>query len=118
MDRRSTTEPSAHAGGSPVSGAGTAGPALIGLAHGSRHAEGTRSVEQLMALVGATGDLDARPAFLDLAQPDLTTTAAALVGTGHLAIPLEAFGKDGAGLLLSMTSDELLTAVRQVTLVK
>jgi sirohydrochlorin ferrochelatase len=44
-----------------------------------------------MALVGATGDLDARPAFLDLAQPDLTTTAAALVGTGHrtaVVVPL------------------------------
>jgi sirohydrochlorin cobaltochelatase len=91
MGHRSTTEPSAHAGGSSVSGGGTAGPALIGLAHGSRHAEGTRSVEQLMALVGATGGLDARAAFLDLAQPDLATTAAALVGTGHrsaVVVPL------------------------------
>jgi hypothetical protein len=43
----------------------------------------------------------------------VVTTAA-----GKVKIPLEAFGKDGAGLLLSMTSDELLTAVRQVTLVK
>ncbi|WP_157720555.1 sirohydrochlorin chelatase [Friedmanniella luteola] len=63
----------------------------MGLAHGSRHAEGTRAVEQLMGLVSANGGVDARPAFLDLAAPDLTTTAAALVATGHrsaVVVPL------------------------------
>jgi sirohydrochlorin cobaltochelatase len=85
---RPTTEPSASAGGSSVSGTG---PALVGLAHGSRHAEGTRSVEQLMALVSSTGDVDARAAFLDLAEPDLQTTAAGLVAAGHrsaVVVPL------------------------------
>jgi sirohydrochlorin ferrochelatase len=85
---RPTTEPSADAGGSSVS---APGPALVGLAHGSRHADGTRAVEQLMSLVSATGGVDARPAFLDLAAPDLTTTAAALVATGHrsaVVVPL------------------------------
>ena len=85
---RPTTEPSAPAGGSSVS---RPGPALVGLAHGSRDAQGSRAVEQLMALVGATGGVDARPAFLDLAQPDLTTTAAALVAAGHrsaVVVPL------------------------------
>ncbi len=81
-----TNEPSAVAGGSSASRT-----ALVGLAHGSRQAEGTRAVEQLMTLVGSTGDVDARPAFLDLAAPDLTTTAAALVATGHrraVVVPL------------------------------
>ncbi len=85
---RPTTEPSANAGGSSVSGPG---PALVGLAHGSRHADGTRAVEQLMALVGTRGGVDARAAFLDLAEPDLTTVAAALVATGHrsaVVVPL------------------------------
>jgi sirohydrochlorin cobaltochelatase len=85
---RPTTEPSANAGGSSVSGRG---PALVGLAHGSRDAAGTRAVEQLLELVGATGGVDARPAFLDLAEPDLTTTAAALVAAGHrsaVVVPL------------------------------
>ena len=86
--QRPTTEPSANAGGSSVPGAP---PALVGLAHGSRHADGTRAVEQLMTLAGTTGDVDARAAFLDLAEPDLTTTAAALVATGHhsaVVVPL------------------------------
>ena len=84
---RPTTEPSASAGGSSVSGA----PALVGLAHGSRHADGTRSIEQLMRVVGATGDVDARPAFLDLAEPDLLTVADRLVEAGHrqaIVVPL------------------------------
>ena len=76
---RPTSEPSASAGGSSVSAA----PALVGLAHGSRHADGTRSIEQLMRVVAATGDVDARPAFLDLAEPDLLTVAGRLVEAGH-----------------------------------
>jgi sirohydrochlorin cobaltochelatase len=85
---RPTTEPSADAGGSSVS---PTGPALVGLAHGSRDAAGTRAVEQLLELVGTSGGVDARPAFLDLAEPDLTTTAAALVAAGHrsaVVVPL------------------------------
>ena len=83
---RPTPEPSAPAGGSGVSA-----PALIGLAHGSRHAEGTRSIEQLMAVVARTGSVDAVPAFLDLAEPDLLTTAQRLVAAGHrraVVVPL------------------------------
>ena len=66
-------------------------PALIGLAHGSRHAEGTRSIEQLMRVVGQTGSLTAEPAFLDLADPDLGTVARRLVDAGHrraVVVPL------------------------------
>ena len=83
---RPTPEPSAPAGGSGVSA-----PALIGLAHGSRHAEGTRSIEQLVAAVARTGPVDAVPAFLDLAEPDLLTTAQRLVAAGHrraVVVPL------------------------------
>ena len=78
------TEPPAVAGGSlrlP----------LIGLAHGSRHAEGTRSIEHLMEVVARTGPVDAVPAFLDLAEPDLLTTARGLVAAGHrraVVVPL------------------------------
>jgi sirohydrochlorin ferrochelatase len=63
----------------------------VGLAHGSRHADGTRSIEQLMRVVAATGDVDARPAFLDLAEPDLLTAAGRLVEAGHrqaVVVPL------------------------------
>ncbi|CAA9291178.1 MAG: cobalamin (vitamin B12) biosynthesis CbiX protein [uncultured Friedmanniella sp.] len=82
-----TPEPSASAGGSSVSSL----PALVGLAHGSRHADGTRSIEQLMQVVAATGEIDARPAFLDLAEPDLLTVAGRLVEAGHrqaVVVPL------------------------------
>ena len=64
---------------------------MIGLAHGSRHAEGTRAIEQLMRVVGGTGALTAEPAFLDLAEPDLTAVARRLVETGHrraVVVPL------------------------------
>jgi sirohydrochlorin cobaltochelatase len=83
---RPTPEPSA-----PADGSGVSAPALIGLAHGSRHAEGTRSIEQLMDLVARTGAVDAVPAFLDLAEPDLLTTAQRLVAAGHrraVVVPL------------------------------
>lgn len=66
-------------------------PALIGLAHGSRHAEGTRSIAQLMRVVGATGGLAAAPAFLDLAEPDLLTVSRRLAEAGHrraVVVPL------------------------------
>jgi len=66
-------------------------PALIGLAHGSRHAEGTRSIVRLMQVVAGTGGVDAVPAFLDLAEPDLVTAARRLVEAGHrraVVVPL------------------------------
>ena len=83
---RPTDEPPAPAGGSSRSA-----PALIGLAHGSRHAEGTRAIERLLEVVGATGSLVAEPAFLDLAEPDLLTLARRLVAQGHrraVVVPL------------------------------
>jgi sirohydrochlorin cobaltochelatase len=88
--RQPTTEPSAAAGGSSVSGA-PSGPALVGLAHGSRHADGTRAIGQLMAVTAATGEVDARAAFLDLAEPDLPAACRLLVATGHrraVVVPL------------------------------
>ncbi len=88
--QRPTPEPSADAGGSLVSPAADR-PALIGLAHGSRHAEGTRAIERLMQVVSAGGAVDAVPAFLDLADPDLTTAARRLVQAGHrraVVVPL------------------------------
>jgi sirohydrochlorin cobaltochelatase len=83
---RPTPEPSA-----PADGSGVSAPALIGLAHGSRHAEGTRSIETLMDVVARTGSVEAVPAFLDLAEPDLLTTARRLVAAGHrraVVVPL------------------------------
>lgn len=58
-------------------------PALIGLAHGSRHPETAGSLRRLMdatvALAADRGlDLEARPAFLDLTDPDLGSVAAGL----------------------------------------
>jgi sirohydrochlorin cobaltochelatase len=63
----------------------------VGLAHGSRHADGTRSIESLMDAVAASGDVDARPAFLDLADPDLVTVVRRLAAAGHtqaVVVPL------------------------------
>lgn len=85
-----TSEPSADAGGSPVFGTPDQ-PALVGLAHGSRHADGTRAVEQLMAVTAATGQVDAQAAFLDLAEPDLLAASRRLVALGHrqaVVVPL------------------------------
>jgi sirohydrochlorin ferrochelatase len=88
---RTTPEPSAAADGSLVSTAAEDRPALICLAHGSRHAEGSRAIEQLMEVVARTGSLVARPAFLDLAEPDLLTVAHGLVAAGQrraVVVPL------------------------------
>jgi sirohydrochlorin cobaltochelatase len=88
---RPIEEPSAAAGGSSVSPPLDGRPALIGLAHGSRHAEGTRSIEHLMQVVARTGSLVAEPAFLDLADPDLMAVAHRLVEAGHrraVVVPL------------------------------
>lgn len=86
-----TLEPSAAAGGSSLSRPLDDRPALIGLAHGSRHAEGTASIISLVAAVAAAGGVDAEGAFLDLAEPDLLTVARRLVAAGHrraVVVPL------------------------------
>lgn len=96
----STTKPSAPAGGFAASDLPAAAPAgdqapvrvpVIGLAHGSRHPEGTRSIEQLMTAVQRTGGVPAEPAFLDLAEPDLTAVVRRLGAAGHrraVVVPL------------------------------
>ena len=64
---------------------------VIGLAHGSRHPDGTRAIEQLMATVARTGGVVAEPAFLDLADPDLTAVVRRLAAAGHrraVVVPL------------------------------
>jgi sirohydrochlorin cobaltochelatase len=84
-------EPSASAGGSSVSGAGRAGVPVIGLAHGSRHPRGADAIEALMIAVGAAAGVPAHAAYLDLAEPDLTTVVAALAAEGHrraVVVPL------------------------------
>jgi sirohydrochlorin cobaltochelatase len=89
--RPTTPEPSATADGSSVSGPLDDRPALIGLAHGSRHLEGTRSIEHLMQVVAGAGSVVAKPAFLDLADPDLMAAARDLVAAGHrraVVVPL------------------------------
>ncbi|MGI8458166.1 MAG: sirohydrochlorin chelatase [Propionibacteriaceae bacterium] len=62
-------------------------PALVGLAHGSRHPEVPAAVADLMAavaqLAAAQGTpLRAEPAFLDLTAPDLATVCAQLAADG------------------------------------
>ncbi len=58
---------------------------VIGLAHGSRHPGGGVAIEGLMTAVGQLSGLEARAAFLDLAQPDLETVAHELAAAGHRA---------------------------------
>jgi sirohydrochlorin ferrochelatase len=58
---------------------------VIGLAHGSRHPDGARAIEELMRAVAERGQLDARPAYLDLAAPDLETVVRELAAAGHRA---------------------------------
>ncbi len=64
---------------------------VIGLAHGSRHTRGGEAIERLMAAVGEQLEVPARVAYLDLAQPDLSTVAAELAAGGHtraVVVPL------------------------------
>ncbi len=64
---------------------------LVGLAHGSRHPRGAAAIERLMTEVGALAGLDSRPAYLDLAQPDLETVVTDLAAAGHtsaVVVPL------------------------------
>lgn len=102
--RRSTTfltdEPSAVAGGSSAfptvsaegSGLGAPQPVpLIGLAHGSRHADTAPIIAGLMAAVAELFDGVAVPAFLDLTAPDLDSVVADLAAQGHrrvVVVPL------------------------------
>ncbi|MEJ4098806.1 CbiX/SirB N-terminal domain-containing protein [Corynebacterium mastitidis] len=48
---------------------------LITLAHGSRHPDAARTVEELTAAAGALLGVPARAAYLDLAEPDLPAAA-------------------------------------------
>ena len=59
------------------------GGPLIGLAHGSRHLGVGESLSELMTTVAAIGTMPTAGAFLDLAQPDLTTVACTLAGQGY-----------------------------------
>lgn len=71
-------------------------PALIGLAHGSRHPEVPASLDRLMrAVVRLAADqqtpIEGRAAFLDLTEPDLVAVAGQLQELGHdeaVAVPL------------------------------
>jgi sirohydrochlorin cobaltochelatase len=67
------------------------GPPLIGLAHGSRHREGGLGIERLMAAVAEQAKITAMPAYLDLAEPDLSAAALQLAHAGHrtaVVVPL------------------------------
>lgn len=71
-------------------------PALIGLAHGSRHPDTPASLARLVqAVVALAADqqmpIEGRAAFLDLTEPDLVAVAAQLHELGHdeaVAVPL------------------------------
>jgi sirohydrochlorin cobaltochelatase len=68
----------------PPTSAGRSVP-VIGLAHGSRHAQGAEAIERLMAALDAP-DRPARHAFLDLAEPDLDAVVGELAAAGHRRI--------------------------------
>jgi sirohydrochlorin ferrochelatase len=71
--------------------AGPSRPTVIGLAHGSRHIRGQQAIDALLAAVASLGGVPARPAYLDLAPPDLTTVAAELAAAGQstaVVVPL------------------------------
>jgi sirohydrochlorin cobaltochelatase len=64
---------------------------IIGLAHGSRHADVAASLDELMAAVAGQGRLLARAAFLDLTEPDLDQVATELAVEGFrraVVVPL------------------------------
>ncbi len=96
MGRRPEVKPSATAGGFVVSApaqehSGGHPVPVIGLAHGSRHPAGRDAIEDLMAAVGDRRSVPASAAYLDLAEPDLTTVAADLGAAGHaraVVVPL------------------------------
>jgi sirohydrochlorin cobaltochelatase len=83
-------EPFAELGNAPAEQPPRPAVPVIGLAHGSRHAEGAAAIERLMAAVDAP-EHPARHAFLDLAVPDLNTVATELAAAGHrraVVVPL------------------------------
>ncbi len=64
---------------------------LIGLAHGSRHPGVAGSIDEVMGTTGRLGSVPTAAAFLDLAEPDLAATAAALGERGFrraVVVPL------------------------------
>jgi sirohydrochlorin cobaltochelatase len=66
-------------------------PPLIGLAHGSRHPQGSLGIERLMVAVAEQAELTALPAYLDLAEPDLAAVVGQLTDAGHssaVVVPL------------------------------
>jgi len=94
---------------------------LIGLAHGSRHAQVATSISELMAAVGRVGGIPTVGAFLDLCAPDLSSVAVGLAAQGHrraVVAPLlftEAFHAtvdvpDAVGDAAELSGVELLTA--------
>jgi sirohydrochlorin cobaltochelatase len=66
-------------------------PPLIGLAHGSRHPEGSVGIQRLMAAVAEQAKIPTVSAYLDLAQPDLSAASRQLADAGHaiaVVVPL------------------------------
>jgi sirohydrochlorin cobaltochelatase len=64
---------------------------LIGLAHGSRHPDGSHAIERLMAAVSERAKITALAAYLDLAEPDLSAAVGGLAAAGHtsaVVVPL------------------------------
>ncbi|MET3806717.1 sirohydrochlorin ferrochelatase [Nakamurella sp. UYEF19] len=65
------------------------GPPLVGLAHGSRDPRAAVAIDELMAAVAALRPgLVVTSAFLDLAEPDLTTAVIRLDTPGAIVLPL------------------------------
>lgn len=64
---------------------------LIGLAHGSRHAQVGAGIDAVLAAVSHESGISTRSAYLDLTAPDLDTVAAALASAGErtaIVVPL------------------------------
>lgn len=75
----------------PLTRPSHSGSPLIGLAHGSRHREGAVGIERLIAAVAEQAKVTAMPAYLDLAEPDLSAAALQLANAGHtmaVVVPL------------------------------
>jgi sirohydrochlorin ferrochelatase len=64
---------------------------VVLLAHGSRHLQGTASIERLRDAVAAASGLEVRVAYLDLNEPDLSAAAGRLRADGYdraVVVPL------------------------------
>ena len=55
---------------------------LIGLAHGSRHAQVADGIEAVLSATSLLAGIETRAAYLDLTDPDLAAVAAELAATG------------------------------------